>query len=470
MKKMNDNIIFVGNPGSGKSTLLNGLLGRVEFLSGVSKDGLGITYNLQIVKDSGKTYIDTPGLYCIENKKHAGKQIKKALESEGEFRIYFVITLESGRVRTTDLSTIETVLEAIKTDISYNIIINKCSKPVINNKDNYVNILKKVTSEFPKKPSNFYFFENLKDIEDEDDKLIKLNTEFTEFIENSDKYEIKCNEVGDLKLEKMEQLIERFEIMMKNFDEDKKKLEEEKKKLQEEKEKFEEEKKKFEEEEKKKLQEEKKLRESKEIFFQKSKKGVYVIEFPDQYKTATIEVFGGGGAGGGGWKKNNCNKNASGGGGGGGYTLVNVDLKDFKKRFFIANVGGGGVGTEGIGNDGEESSVFCDDKLISKAYGGYGGYSYDSYPSGNLGKGGKGHKYGGDGGNGISYQQYMQNYYPNPYSGPIGKGGGCNNNSGGNGGWNCVGLDGSLPGTGGGGGTSIKGSNGQDGQVIITFY
>jgi GTP-binding protein EngB required for normal cell division len=125
-------IIFVGNPGVGKSTLLNCLAGEVLFESGVSADGM--TNILQIKKCREIYLIDTPGLDDISRKKQAAKEIEKALKQGGLSKLIFVVTLESGRVRPSDIATMNLVLESIeekeREDVKYGIIINKVTKAV----------------------------------------------------------------------------------------------------------------------------------------------------------------------------------------------------------------------------------------------------------------------------------------------------------------------------------------------------
>ena len=123
--------LFIGNPGVGKSTLVNCLAQKVLFKNGVSV-GSGMTYQMERREHDGIVYMDTPGLADIRLRKAAAEAITRALRQNGMYQIFFVVTLESGRVRPQDLATIKLVLENAKDITYYSLIVNKLTKTLYN--------------------------------------------------------------------------------------------------------------------------------------------------------------------------------------------------------------------------------------------------------------------------------------------------------------------------------------------------
>jgi len=126
-------VLFIGNPGAGKSTLLNSLVGKSDdpFQSGVNY-GPGLTTIFQYKERNGVVYGDTPGLADIKMREMAARELEKALKQNGNYRIIFVLLLDSGRIRPADLSTVKLVVDAVSVEFPYAVVINKLSARVLN--------------------------------------------------------------------------------------------------------------------------------------------------------------------------------------------------------------------------------------------------------------------------------------------------------------------------------------------------
>ena len=131
-------VAFFGNPGVGKSTLLSSLSSQ-RFDSGVSFVG-GKTKELQVQKAPELPmfqFVDTPGLADVHGPEMAAQAINQILNQAAQqnhrVKIFFVITLESGRMKPEDLYTIKQVMSSILLPggnkpgpNSYGVIVNKC--------------------------------------------------------------------------------------------------------------------------------------------------------------------------------------------------------------------------------------------------------------------------------------------------------------------------------------------------------
>ncbi|KAF4141946.1 ABC transporter [Phytophthora infestans] len=99
-----ENWLFLGNPGTGKSTLINCLIGEAKFEAGLA---------------------DT------ELRETAAKSIKEALQEDGIYKIFFVVTLQQGRGKPDDIATITEVLDSVHApNIEFSIIVNQSGKRV----------------------------------------------------------------------------------------------------------------------------------------------------------------------------------------------------------------------------------------------------------------------------------------------------------------------------------------------------
>ncbi|PXF48428.1 hypothetical protein BWQ96_01888 [Gracilariopsis chorda] len=123
-------VIVIGNPGVGKSTIQNTLLQKTVFESGISLGG-GLTKSTATCTKGDLTFVDTPGLDDLYNRRTAAKEISAALRGPSTVKMVFVTALEAGRVRSADVCTLQTIVTALREVVGdmtrkYTLIINKC--------------------------------------------------------------------------------------------------------------------------------------------------------------------------------------------------------------------------------------------------------------------------------------------------------------------------------------------------------
>lgn len=131
--------------------------------------------------------MDTPGLADIKLRKQAAKAITEALKRDGNYQIFFVITLEAGRIRPEDMATIKLVLESASDIKHYSIIINKLSKVALDclikdNAEQLTILVAEMIEQFncKKDPPTVLLLKNQFDLHDAEDKVIKWD-ELDEF-------------------------------------------------------------------------------------------------------------------------------------------------------------------------------------------------------------------------------------------------------------------------------------------------
>ena len=76
------------------------------------------------MEHNGITYGDTPGLSDVKYRKEVAQEITKALKQNGIYKLFFVASVEAGRVRPDDIITIHLILNSIQIKVNYSIIIN----------------------------------------------------------------------------------------------------------------------------------------------------------------------------------------------------------------------------------------------------------------------------------------------------------------------------------------------------------
>mmetsp|Transcript_19532 Transcript_19532/g.22418 ORF Transcript_19532/g.22418 Transcript_19532/m.22418 type:complete len:295 (+) Transcript_19532:12-896(+) len=223
-----ETVLMIGNPGVGKSTLLNGLVGSATFKAGFSK-GRGLTTVLQEHIDNNYRYVDTPGLSDIEMRKQAADEITKALQKGGSFAVFFVVTLESGRIRPDDSTTIKLVLDAAS-DIKdcYSIIINKATKRVkefFGTEEGFEVYRAKLTEGLPYVTNRIYANCLDSNLEDVDDQVPILSEGISSFIYDAPSVEIESQNVIQIENERYDKLREELGARIAMLEKDKTLLE-----------------------------------------------------------------------------------------------------------------------------------------------------------------------------------------------------------------------------------------------------
>lgn len=175
--------VFIGNPGTVKSTILNGFIGfnKAHFKAGPSVDGSGITWQLDVGKGR---FMDTPGLADERMRTRAAAFITQALQQDGFYKIFFVMTLEDGRIRPDGKVTIRLVLNAAPI-IHYSIILNKVPKKLTalqtrESKEKFITLL---MDNMPCITTHITWNEEDEDLECETDVIHRLSDALLSFIE-----------------------------------------------------------------------------------------------------------------------------------------------------------------------------------------------------------------------------------------------------------------------------------------------
>lgn len=171
---------FVGNPGAGKSTLANAVAQEPLFKSGLSFGG-GLTNGLDVQWMGNTVLVDTPGLDDPELRQQACEAITTALRAGGQFKVIFVCLNDNARVRTSDIATMQAVLDAcgeIKAG-EFGILINQCIPLVLKglqvkaNRDKFEFTL---LNQLSRKTNFFHFLPTQPELEGEENKVVPLES------------------------------------------------------------------------------------------------------------------------------------------------------------------------------------------------------------------------------------------------------------------------------------------------------
>lgn len=135
-------ILCVGNSGVGTSTIIKLMtgselfIGKTASMKAAGADSLAAVPHrgggeLIEYADGDHVFIEAPGLADLGVRQLAARNITAALKRDGQYQIFFVITLEAGRVRPDDKETLALVLSAAPINANYSVIINKVTPTAV---------------------------------------------------------------------------------------------------------------------------------------------------------------------------------------------------------------------------------------------------------------------------------------------------------------------------------------------------
>eukprot|EP01132_Coremiostelium_polycephalum_P001033 gene1033-1311_t len=190
----------------------------VTFGEGLTRVQQGYFYNKTL-------YIDTPGLYDVNvaMREQAAKEIEKALKHNNNYKIVFVATLESGRIKPVDLVMVNTICDAIRTDFEYGIIFNqvatKVKQKIEQDSKNPV-VIAKYLKALNKQPTALVMLEKINAMEGENKMYFDNNHEnrckILKFLDQLKTYNIVAQAVNPLDISDDQVKIAKMESSLKN--------------------------------------------------------------------------------------------------------------------------------------------------------------------------------------------------------------------------------------------------------------
>ena len=191
-----------------------------------------MTFKLDECTKDGVTYLDTPGLADITKRQLAATAITEALKKNGRYRVFFILTLEQGRLRSDDVSLISLVLDSAPDIKAYSLILNQVNKAVrrmlSDETEIYRELLKGGISEH-QLPKRVHIVDRDDDIDGEKDETLRHPDSFLQFVEDAIPVNIDSSNVNEIRYEnydelrkeldrKVQEFKEKEELMQKHFD------------------------------------------------------------------------------------------------------------------------------------------------------------------------------------------------------------------------------------------------------------
>ncbi len=163
-------------------------------------------------------YIDTPGLSDVMQRQQAADEITKALKQNGNYRLVFVCTVESGRVRPDDVTTIMTVLDAIN-DVTfpYGIVINKVTDKFAAKYNSNKDVQQTVRASLncghcPTEQIFLYPFNEA--LDDRDNEVVQSNPDFLQFLNDLPTKLLRAEQVKNLEIDYFEAKKQEMELQL----------------------------------------------------------------------------------------------------------------------------------------------------------------------------------------------------------------------------------------------------------------